>query len=151
VLCKIHSECNIPYTYYQLKDEIQLNIDNKIKVIKQSYDSDRFPELYHTVCFSGSGTANSVLISLGELYGLQLKVYERVVFDKAIQIIKYYWFAPIKSFRPSGLRYSPNLDLQSFSLTHDGTSFSSVINIQSNQVGDEIITALPSVPEFFRQ
>jgi hypothetical protein len=30
------------------------------------------------VPFSGSGTANSVLIALGELYGLQLNVYEHV-------------------------------------------------------------------------
>jgi hypothetical protein len=33
------------------------------------------------VPFSGSGTANSILIALGELFGLQLQVYERVNLD----------------------------------------------------------------------
>jgi hypothetical protein len=90
------------------------------------------------------------LIALGELYGLQLRVYEKFDFSTGC-CVKYYWFEPMKSLRPTGLKYSPYLDLQSFSLEHNSASFSSILNIQSNSVGEDIITALPAVPNFFRQ
>jgi hypothetical protein len=90
------------------------------------------------------------LIALGELYGLQLKVYEKVSLNNG-QCKKYYWFEPMKSLRPTGLKYSPHVDLQSFSLEHNSTSFSSILNIQTHTVGEEMITVLPSVPNFFRQ
>lgn len=157
VLCKIHPECKISYQY------IPLNRANA-NMQKQSYGFDDYPDFYRTVPFSASGTANSVLIALGELYGLQLKVYERVDLEQVIQenqsiIInpnygrceKYYWFEPAKSLQPTGLKYSPYLDLQSFNLEHNSASFSSILNIQSNSLGDDIITVLPSVPSFFRQ
>ena len=148
VLCKIHPECKISYNYLKLNQPLLVN--NKVSSLKPIYTNYSNPDFYKTVPFSGSGTANSVLISLGELYGLQLKIYERFDFNTET-LVKYYWFESSKSLRPTGLKYSPYSDLQSFQLSHDGSSFSSVLNIQSNTIGDEIITVIPSVPNFFRQ
>jgi hypothetical protein len=41
--------------------------------------------------------------------------------------------------------------LKNFTLEHSGNSFASVLNIQSNTMGDEVITAIPPVPTFFKQ
>lgn len=147
VLCKIHPECKISYQY------IPLNRAN-VAMGKRAYDAYSYPEFYRTIPFSASGTANSVLIALGELYGLQLKVYERVEFESDLscgKCVKYYWFEPIKSLHPTGLKYSPHLDLQSFNLEHISSSFSSILNIQSHTVGGDLITMLPTIPAFFRQ
>jgi hypothetical protein len=60
---------------------------------KRAYDAYSYPEFYRTIPFSASGTANSVLIALGELYSLQLKVYERVEFTSDFsygRCVKYY-------------------------------------------------------------
>lgn len=146
VLCKIHPDCKISYQYLKLDD---------YRGFKQAYIGDQYSDYHRTVPFSGSGTANSILIALGELFGLQLQVYERVNLDVSNANYgfceKYYWFAPTKSLRPTGLKYSPYGDLQSFTLEHTGNSFASVLNVQSNTIGEEIITMFPSVPNFFRQ
>lgn len=141
VLCKIHPECKISYQYLKLDDA---------RSFKQSYSGEQYKDYHRTIPFSGSGTANSILIELGELYGLQLNVYERVNFTTNV-CEKYYWFAPVKSLKPTGLKYSPYGDLQSFTLEHTGNSFASILNIQNNTIGEEIITVIPSVPNFFRQ
>lgn len=146
VLCKIHPDCKISYQYLKLDDSCDF---------KQAYIGDQYADYHRTVPFSGSGTANSILIALGELFGLQLQVYERVNLDVKNANYglceKYYWFTPTKSLRPTGLKYSPYGDLQSFTLEHTGNSFASVLNVQSNTIGEEIITMFPSVPNFFRQ
>ena len=143
VLCKIHPECNISYSYVKLGDNLILD---KKKIKHKLIESDYFT----SVPFSGSGTANSVLISLGDLIGLQLKVYERFDFNTG-ELRKYYWFEPKKNLRPSGLKYSPHSSVQSFSMTHEGQSLSSVFNIQTHQIGDEMVSLIPSVPTFFKQ
>lgn len=56
----------------------------------------------------------------------------------------------MKTLRPSGLKYSPDFNLQSFGLEHLGTSLSSVLNVQSNTIGEDLITMIPTVPAFFR-
>lgn len=146
VLCKIHPDCKISYQYLKLDDS---------RSFKQAYIGDQYADYHRTVPFSGSGTANSILIALGELFGLQLQVYEHVNLNVNSANYgfceKYYWFAPTKSLRPTGLKYSPYGDLQSFTLEHAGNSFASVLNVQSNTIGEEIITMFPSVPNFFRQ
>jgi hypothetical protein len=60
-----------------------------VDVIKSAYLRNEYPELYKTVPFAASGTASSVLIALGELYGLQLQVYERLDFNTGV-LTKYY-------------------------------------------------------------
>lgn len=146
VRCKIQPECNISYDY------IQLNQTRPgIKTI--AYSADQYPDFHKTISFSASGTASSVLIALGEQYSLQLHVYERFcpsTNSNQGTIDKYYWFEPMKTLRPSGLKYSPDFNLQSFGLEHLGTSLSSVLNVQSNTVGEDLITIIPTIPAFFR-
>jgi hypothetical protein len=55
----------------------------------------------------------------------------------------------MKSLKPTGLKYSPKLNLQSFGLEHNGSALSSILNVQSNTVGEELVTLIPSVPGFF--
>lgn len=155
VLCKIQPECKISYQYLRLEDKYHY---------KPSFPKAEYADFHRTVPFSASGTANSVLIALGELFGLQLRVYERVNLQQSViingvadinpaygRIDKFYWFEPVKSLRPTGLKYSPSLDLKSFSLDHTGESFSSILNVQSHEIGDTLITLIPTVPSFFRQ
>ena len=149
MLCKIQPDCNISYTYKKLADDFKIQTSSsKYKTLKPKYIGKDYEDLHRTIPFAASGTANSVLIELGEQYGLQLKVYERVLDDGRID--KYYWFEPAKSLNPSGLKYSPFYNMQSFGLEHLGTSFSSVLNVQSHQLGEEMITLIPEIPAFFR-
>lgn len=132
---KICSECNVVYTYRGFID----NVNNELSSIQ---------DFNKTIPFSGSGTADSMLISLAEQYGLQIKTYEH--FNDNNTITKEFSYIPLKSLHPSGLKYSPYYDIQSFSLGHSGTSLSSVLNVKSNTINDEVITLIPSVPAFFR-
>jgi hypothetical protein len=72
VRCKIQPECNISYEYLHL-NQIKTGVKNT------AYTKEDYPDFYKTIPFSASGTANSVLISLGEQYGLQLRVYEKFI------------------------------------------------------------------------
>jgi hypothetical protein len=49
----------------------------------------------------------------------------------------------------SGLYYSPDLDLQSFSFTQGGDSLVTVMNINGPTFENEIITLIPDIPPFF--
>lgn len=150
VYCKIQPECSISYSYLSLTQQKSFTQQSKTYYIKKdTYSAEQYPEFHRTISFSASGTANSVLIALGEQYGLQLQVYERLLDDNTL--LKYYWFTPKKSLRPTGLKYSPNYNIQSFGLEHVGAAFSSVLNVQNHNVGDEILTMIPSVPAFFRR
>jgi hypothetical protein len=89
VLCKIHPDCNISYTYIPLVEGLTITESGNTNIIKNAYSQEQYPEFHKTVPFSGSGTASSVLIALGEMYGLQLAVYERMDFTNNT-IRKYY-------------------------------------------------------------
>lgn len=132
---KICTECNVVYAYRGFIDDV----NNELSSIE---------DFKKTIPFSGSGTADSILISLAEQYGLQLNVYEK--FNTNNTITKEFSYIPLKSLHPSGVKYSPYHDIQSFGLTHNGTSLSSVLNVKSNEINDEVITLIPSVPAFFR-
>ena len=132
---KICRECNVIYTYRGFIDDV----NNELSSVE---------EFKKTIPFSGSGTADSMLISLAEKYGLQLKTYEH--FNDDNTITKEFSYIPLKSLRTSGLKYSPYNDIQSFELTHNGTSLSSVLNVKSNTINDDVVTLIPPVPAFFR-
>ena len=68
---KICRECNVIYTYRGFIDDV----NNELSSI------DEFKK---TIPFSGSGTADSMLIALAEKYGLQLKTYEHFNDDNTI-------------------------------------------------------------------
>lgn len=64
-------------------------------------------------------------------------------------MLRYYWYEPEKSADSTGLLYSPNSDVQTFSLSHNGESLTTVLNVESREVEDELISLLPDIPLFF--
>lgn len=130
---KIVPEC---FVYYQY-----------IPLAKKGYTDDYYKQ---TIPFSGSGTADSILISLGETLDLNLHVYEHFN-EKDGTLIQQFWFEPSKNPEVSGLSYSPYANLQSLSLTHNGDSLTSVLNVYGGTFGDERITLLPTIPMLFKK
>ena len=130
---KIVPECFIYYQY--------------IPLAEKGYTDDYYKQ---TIPFSGSGTADSILISLGETLDLNLHVYEH--FDETDgALIQQFWFEPSKNPEVSGLSYSPYANLQNLSLTHNGDSLTSVLNVYGGTFGDERITLLPTIPMLFKK
>lgn len=130
---KIVPEC---FVYYQY-----------IPLAEKGYIDDYYKQ---TIPFSGSGTADSILISLGETLDLNLHVYEH--FNETDgTLIQQFWFEPSKNPEVSGLSYSPYANLQSLSLTHKGDSLTSVLNVYGGTFGDERITLLPTIPMLFKK
>lgn len=108
---KICTECHIPYYYIPLKKplflvdnmnttEVSSTNSNVIQVLKSKYSEIGEPEYFETIIFSvSSSSANEALISLGEKFGMQLKVYEYVGKNNSTNqlfIKRYVWFFPIK-------------------------------------------------------
>jgi len=163
---KINKDCHISYTYLGLNQELYLVEDinhNKgfeilcpeklqslkntsIKKIKSIYTE---PEYNETLPFSGSGTSNSILISLGEQLGLMLKTYEYMNDNGSFSM--FYWFEPIKNKNTTGLKYSPYSDIQNFSLSHSGNSLATVLNVEGGTIDEETITLFPAIPTFFKK
>ena len=131
---KITTDCNVTY----VNSPLVIN-NEELNTIK---------DFTKTIMFSGSGTANSLLISLAEQYGLQIRTYEH--FNDDNTITKNFYYVPIKSLKTSGLKYSPYQDIQNFGLSHTGSSLSSILNVTSHEINDNIVSLIPSVPAFFR-
>ena len=130
---KIVPECFIYYQY--------------IPLAEKGYTDDYYRQ---TIPFSGSGTADSVLISLGETLDLNLHVYEK--FDGINgTLTQQFWFEPSKNPEISGLSYSPYANLQNLSLVHKGDSLTSVLNVYGGTFGDERVTLLPTIPMLFKK
>ena len=130
---KIVPEC---FVYYQY-----------IPLAEKGYTDDYYKQ---TIPFSGSGTADSILISLGETLDLNLHVYEHFN-ETDSTLTQQFWFEPSKNPEVSGLSYSPYANLQSLSLTHNGDSLTSVLNVYGGTFGDERITLLPTIPMLFKK
>ena len=157
----IQPECYIAYQYIPLKQGIYQDTDghshlyqnedvlNKVhETIKVPYTD---PSFYETIVFSCSGSnGNAALISLAEQLGLMINVYEHLVWRKGHWVaVKYFWFEPDKHNEFNGIYYSPNNNVQSFGLSLAGDSITTVLNVQTTEVGDEIVGLFPSVPGFF--
>jgi hypothetical protein len=95
---KIVPECYISYTYLAMNQGLYVGYDNKLhtyyanqrlynikKILKQPQTAKDY---YEAISFSGSGTANSLLISLGEQLGLSLNTCEAIG-DQGI-LLKYF-------------------------------------------------------------
>ena len=172
---KIIPECHISYTYLSLEDGLYLskttgnlvkfNKNEKLtdveKIIKPIYLEDNkfypqfkaYPEYYESFPFSISGgNASSALISLGEELGLMLNYKEQNIQEnnqRSNIFIRYFWFEPKKHEETANLKYSPKINIQSLNLSHGGSSLTTVLNVESNQVNDELITLIPEIPPFF--
>ena len=164
---KISYDCYIGYTYIPLFQGLYLDKDHNLhtylensdlnnveKIIKPIYDSKRYPEYYEAIPFSlSSSNASSALISLGENLGLNLNFKENNIREnnqRTIKFERFFWFEPAKNEELSGLKYSPYTSISSFGLNYTGDSLTTVLNVESTQLGDELITLIPEVPLFFR-
>lgn len=139
----IAKDCYISYDYLGLSEKLVVGGE----LIKRPIDPNS--AYNNTVVFSGSGTAQSLLISLGSNNGLMLNTYEHL--DQEGNLTALFWFEPEKHTEVSGLKYSPYSDISNFSLTHNGTSLSTVLNVQTHTINDNYISLLPSVTPFFSQ
>lgn len=170
---KIVPECHIAYKYllmpqglYEDKNGnlIEINSADQIdsaqckRLIKPPYPNDtinsdgtiitkQFGEYYETISFSCSGsTANAAIISLIEQLDLQIRTFE---YYKDTKLYKYFWVEPKKNELRPCLAYSPMSNIQDFNLAHNGDSLSSILNVESNTVADQMISLIPEIPNFF--
>lgn len=160
---KIVPECYVSYNYVKLGQGIYIRdkkayvFDNSldllnntnIKLVKTPYLRSEYSDYYETFAFSGSGTANSILISLGEKIGLMMQTFELLGEDG--QFYKYFWFEPQQHEINSGLYYSPFSSIQSFSLSHSGSSLTTVLNVSGASDDDENVCLLPEISPFISQ
>ena len=164
---KISYDCYIGYTYVPLFQGLYLDknhnlhtylensdLNNVEKIIKPIYDSKQYSEYYEAIPFSlSSSNASSALISLGENLGLNLNFKENNIREnnkRTTKFERFFWFEPAKNEELSGLKYSPYTSISSFGLNYTGDSLTTVLNVESTQLGDELITLIPEVPLFFR-
>lgn len=164
---KIVNECYVPYNYIQLEQGLYkvqreeggeihevlstliLPQDKVLKIYKQPYSKQDYPEYYDLIPFAASGSANAVLIALGEQIDFVLNNCEFSEDQHAFQ--RYFWFEPKKHEDVSGLIYSPYDTIKSFGLTHNGDSLTTILNVSGSANDNKIISLLPSVPEYFLQ
>ena len=159
---RIHPDCYIHYNYLSLETGLYENesgqyivytheneIKNLVRFIKKPLKkTTSTSDIFEPIPFSLSGSnANAALIALGSEVGLQLVTFEYL--ESSNKMLRYYWYEPEKSADSTGLLYSPNSDIQSFSLSHNGESLTTVLNVESREVDDELISLLPEIPSFF--
>lgn len=160
---KICNECKISYSYIPLEYEIYAtnegqyiakldnnyyNLDNlqipianmKVSDLRQLMrknlaDIDR-PITYS---LSGSSAANAI-INLGEQYGLSISVDYRT---------KTFWYKEIKNSTYTGLKYSPNIDLQSLSVGQQTNNLTTIFNIKGPEIAGEQISLFSNITPLF--
>lgn len=164
VIKKIVPECYIEYEYipmtvglYQDNNGIhRFTIEEREKwtalpnnpkiIIKEPFIDDEYQT---TFAFSCSGSnANAALIALGENLDLMLHTYEQKR-PKQHNYYHYFWYEPKQNQDVSGLKYSPKSQISSFDLSFAGDSLTTVLNVNSHDVGEDLITLIPQTPALF--
>lgn len=154
---KITQETKMPYKYLPLQwsysthgANYPVSLQSKVSYSKPA-ENDTTNEnytLFQTTAFSGSGSANSILITLAELYGLMIKT--KIVFDRSAGTISYYyWFETMKNSNWTGLSYTLDSTVSNFSISEKMDSFGSILNVTGGTVGDDQVTLLPKITPFF--
>lgn len=162
---KILKDCKVGYNYIPFEVGVYLNTNQDLvlfedememvnveEIIKPIYSKDEYSDYQTPLTFSCSNsTANAALIALGEQLDLQINTFEwqRQFTNYVSEFDRMFWFEPKKNPEISGLTYSPNTDVQSFSLSFNGDSLTTVLNVESKEVGDDLVSILPATPGFF--
>ena len=161
VIRKIVPECYIKYNYVPLQIGLYIDKNNIIQrftsedrakwnddsrtIIKEPFDQEDYQT---TITFSCSNSnANAALISLGENLDLMLHTFERRTENGLYQT--YFWYEPKQNQEVSDLQYSPKSQVSNFGLDFSGDALTTVLNVNSHEVGDDLITLIPSTPAFF--
>lgn len=159
---KICNECKISYSYIPLEYEIYAtnegqyiaklnseyyNLDNLQTPI--TIDTSKLRQLMRknladidrpiTYSLSGSSAANAI-INLGEQYGLNVSVDYRT---------KTFWYKEIKNSTYTGLKYSPNIDLQSLSVGQQTNNLTTIFNIKGPEIAGEQISLFSNITPLF--
>ena len=118
---------------------------NTKTIIKEPFDNEEFQT---PITFSCSGSnANAALIALGDNLELMIHTYEGRNVDGTYY--QFFWYEPKQNQDVTGLKYSPKTQISKFSLDFAGDSLTTVLNVNSHQVGDELITLIPQTPAIF--
>lgn len=126
----------------------------KRKILKEPYtsiykdDSGEIKDEFQTpIIFScNNSNANAALISLGDNLSLMLHTCEFYINN---HYEKYFWYEPKQNTDVTGLQYSPDKNINSFGLSFEGDSLTTVLNVTGGEIGDDKITLLPSPSSFF--
>lgn len=122
------SYSDIENVKFFIKKPIENNKDNK--------------DYYQSIIFScSSSSAANALFSLGEQLGMMINVD---------YFHNWIWFTDIKNPTFTGLSYSPAVDLQTIGVDSNGESLATVINVNGPTIGDDLVTLIPTIPDFFR-
>ena len=159
---KIRQECHIADTYLNHNQILYYNYNGDLIVIENSVQIENCKDLIKKECpelktltvpFSCSGSnALNAYISLGESAGYSLMVFEdftRIQGQNQGFFTRYFWFEPNKKDNYSGLKYSPYSNISNFNLDLQGDSLTTVLNVASHEVGEEMISLIPNVPPIF--
>lgn len=162
---KIANDCKIGYEYIPFNVGVYINTNQDAvkftdeaalvdvdRIIKPIYSEKDYPDYQVPLTFSISdSTANAALIALGQKLDLQLATFEwqRQWNNSVAEFDEFFWFEPTKNPEVSGLTYSPSSDVKTFSLSFNGDSLSTVMNVESQEVGEELVSLLPKTPGFF--
>lgn len=138
-------------SYYSLPAKKLLNV---ISVLKEPLLDTFF---YETIPFSCSGsTAANALISLAEILSCSINVIEHtypVLVNGQptgqIGLYRYFYLAPTKNNNFSGLKYTPDKDVENYNISLKGNALTSVLNIKTHTINDEEIGLLPAPSGFF--
>ena len=167
VIQKIAPECYIQYQYvplslglYAEKTNNSYKVNTFTKetrekwrdedgieriILKEPYTDE---ELFTPITFSCSNSnANAALIALGENLDLMIHTYEHI--NEKQQYYKYFWYEPKQNQDISGITYSPKKNIKDFGLNFQGDSLTTVLNVNSHELGDDIVTLFPQIPDFF--
>lgn len=118
------------------------------KILKQPWNKKEHSDFFEPISFSADGSnASQVLIDLGGKLGLNLRTFERCLEDGSFK--GYFWFEQSKNEENNGLIYSPYSNIQSFGFSHEASSLTTILNIQSHSIGEELVTIFPEIPPFF--
>lgn len=141
--------------------KVYKQVDPSINTVKTTTFSDQLsttteetkPIFNEAFTFSCSdSTALNALISLGDQVGYLLNVCERARFyDSRVKIDRFFWFEPSKIDTVSPYYYSPKKNIESFSFNQSGSSLTTVLNIKSHLIGEELITMIPTPTPLFAQ
>ena len=127
------------------KDENGKDVLITKTIIKEPFDNEEFQT---PITFSCSGSnANAALIALGDNLELMIHTYEGRNVDGTYY--QFFWYEPKQNQDVTGLKYSPKTQISKFSLDFAGDSLTTVLNVNSHQVGDKLITLIPQTPAIF--
>jgi hypothetical protein len=138
-------------SYYSLPVKRLLNVS---AVLKEPLLDSFF---YETIPFSCSGsTAANALISLADILSCSINVIEHtypVLINGQptgqIGLYRYFYLAPTKNNNFSGLKYTPDKDVENYNISLKGNALTSVLNVKTHTINDEEIGLLPAPSGFF--